>query len=51
MTSWTLSLTSPQSLRLWAAVEALAAQYLQADSHLTVDAARADALAGHVDLS
>lgn len=44
MTTWTMSLTTAQSLRLWAAVETLAADYVRANPGLTVSAARADAL-------
>ncbi|QGN57111.1 HNH endonuclease signature motif containing protein [Nostocoides sp. HKS02] len=48
MTTWTMSLPSAQSSRLWAAVETLAADYALANPHLPIGAARADAL---VDLA
>ncbi|HEV7145891.1 MAG TPA: DUF222 domain-containing protein [Pedococcus sp.] len=48
MTTWTMSLPAPQSMRLWAAVDTLAAEYVRGNPELTVTAARADAL---VDLA
>jgi hypothetical protein len=48
MTTWTMSLPAEQSSRLWAAVEALAADYALANPRLSIGAARADAL---VDLA
>ena len=47
-TTWTMSLPCAQSSRLWVAVETLAADYALANPHLTIGAARADAL---VDLA
>ncbi|MEO7061926.1 MAG: HNH endonuclease signature motif containing protein [Lapillicoccus sp.] len=44
VTAWAASLPSEESLLAWAAIDALAAEYVEADPTRSVEAARADAM-------